>query len=93
MAGKRNFQRVCYEKKEIAPWPRIPDRVVPSVSRPVVRAGLFLVLASARPGPGSQARYVFLFIGDGMALAQRSAAEYYAAAAQGQDRPGRSSWP
>ena len=50
---------------------------------------LFLALSVplAHAG-GAQPRYVFLFIGDGMALAQRSAAEYYTAAAQGADRPG-----
>ncbi len=33
-------------------------------------------------------KYVFLFVGDGLAQAQRTSAEYYLAAARGQDRPG-----
>ncbi len=37
---------------------------------------------------GKPAKYVFFFIGDGLAMAQRSAAEYYLAASKGMDRPG-----
>jgi alkaline phosphatase len=37
---------------------------------------------------GKPAKYVFLFIGDGMAQAQRAAAEYYLASKEGRDRPG-----
>lgn len=34
------------------------------------------------------AKYVFLFIGDGLAISQRSSAEYYLAAKQSMERPG-----
>ena len=37
-----------------------------------------------------QAKYIFLFIGDGMGLAQRSAAELFLAARKGLDRPEKS---
>ena len=51
-----------------------------------------LITASAQAAgaeySGKPAKYVFLFIGDGMAQTQRAAAEYYLAAKQGQDRPG-----
>jgi len=44
--------------------------------------------AAGEPYSGKPAKYVFLFIGDGMAQAQRAAAEYYLASKEGQDRPG-----
>lgn len=37
---------------------------------------------------GKPAKYVFFFIGDGLAQAQRTAAEYYLAARQGMEKPG-----
>lgn len=61
-------------------------------------ASLWLLLALAfaiqaragadAPFSGKPPRYVFLFIGDGMAQAQRASAEYYLAASRGLDRPG-----
>lgn len=48
---------------------------------------LFAVQATA-VAADKPAKYVFFFIGDGMAQAQRTSAEYYLAAAQGQDKPG-----
>lgn len=46
--------------------------------------------AFAQPGlyAGKPAKYVFFFIGDGMAIPQRTAAEYYMAAQQGSEKPG-----
>ncbi|GFK94731.1 Alkaline phosphatase H [Fundidesulfovibrio magnetotacticus] len=44
--------------------------------------------AAQEPSSAKPAKYVFLFIGDGLAQAQRTAAEYYLAAAQGMERPG-----
>ncbi len=47
-----------------------------------------VVEVTATPAPAAQAKYVFLFIGDGMAVAQRNAAELYLAATAGTgDRP------
>lgn len=42
--------------------------------------------ATIAAGP-QQAKYVFIFIGDGMGVAQRSAAELYLAGSRGEDRP------
>jgi alkaline phosphatase len=47
-----------------------------------------LVLACAAGSLAAQAKYVFLFIGDGMALSQVSAAEVYAKAKAGSKEPG-----
>jgi alkaline phosphatase len=47
---------------------------------------VFSPLAAAA---AQQARYVFIFIGDGMGVAQRSAAELYLAGSRGEDRPER----
>ena len=53
--------------------------------------GLVFATAQARaegaPGQG-QAKYVFFFIGDGMAMTQRSAAEFALAAQKGMEKPG-----
>jgi len=44
--------------------------------------------AAGDAAPVKPAKYVFLFIGDGMSQAQRTSAEYYLAASQGMERPG-----
>ncbi|GAB6037101.1 alkaline phosphatase [Fundidesulfovibrio butyratiphilus] len=53
--------------------------------------GLVFATAQARaeavPGQG-RAKYVFLFIGDGMAMTQRSSAEFALAAVRGMEKPG-----
>ena len=52
----------------------------------------FAIQAQAQSRPevysGKPAKYVFLFIGDGMASAQRTSAEYFMAAEKGMDKPG-----
>ncbi len=53
-----------------------------------VLAVLFLTAASARADAGPNPKYVFFFIGDGMALPQRGAAEQYLAARDGKAEPG-----
>jgi alkaline phosphatase len=54
----------------------------------LVLAALFLAAVSARADSGPAPKYVFLFIGDGLAMPQRSAAEYVLAARQGGAAPG-----
>ncbi|WP_300160683.1 alkaline phosphatase [Solidesulfovibrio sp.] len=54
----------------------------------LVLAALFLAAAVARADSGPAPKYVFLFIGDGLAMAQRSAAEYFLAAREGKKEPG-----
>ncbi|MHC1712310.1 MAG: alkaline phosphatase [Solidesulfovibrio sp.] len=54
----------------------------------IVLAVLFLAVASARADSGANPKYVFLFIGDGLAMTQRSAAEYFLAARDGKPEPG-----
>ena len=54
----------------------------------IVLAILMLVAAQAHADAGKTPKYVFLFIGDGLAMAQRSAAEYYLAAKDGKSEPG-----
>ena len=54
----------------------------------LVLAALFLYAASARADAGPTPKYVFLFIGDGLAMPQRSAAEYFLAARDGKKEPG-----
>ena len=49
---------------------------------------LFLAAASARAEAGPTPKYVFLFIGDGLAMPQRAAAEFVLAARQGKASPG-----
>ena len=44
--------------------------------------------AKSEPAAAKTAKYVFFFIGDGLAQAQRTSAEYYLAASQGMDKPG-----
>ena len=44
--------------------------------------------ATARADTGPAPKYIFLFIGDGLAMAQRSAAEYVLAAREGRTGPG-----
>ena len=51
-------------------------------------AACFMFQAQARAGEPARPKYVFLFIGDGLAQAQRASAEYYQAASKGMDRPG-----
>ncbi|MBF0513990.1 MAG: alkaline phosphatase, partial [Desulfovibrionaceae bacterium] len=62
---------------------------------PALLLALFLALlaagrvqAAGEEYSGKPPKYVFLFIGDGMAQAQRAAAEFYLAAKDGPDRPG-----
>ncbi|KHK03667.1 alkaline phosphatase [Desulfovibrio sp. TomC] len=54
----------------------------------IVLAIIMLVAAQAHAGAGNAPKYVFLFIGDGMAMPQRSAAEYFLAAKDGKSEPG-----
>jgi alkaline phosphatase len=54
----------------------------------LVLAVLFLAAATVRADSGPDPKYVFLFIGDGMALAQRGAAEQFLAARDGKAAPG-----
>ena len=49
---------------------------------------LFVVLFLAQSALAGQAKYVFLFIGDGMSVSQASAAEMYKAALKGEARAG-----
>jgi len=49
---------------------------------------LVLLAPTAGADTGRLPKYVFLFIGDGMAIAQRSAAEYVLAARKGETKPG-----
>lgn len=51
-------------------------------------AGGALVLGPADVLAAAKAKYVFLFVGDGMALPQSNAAEMYKAAQAGLDKPG-----
>jgi alkaline phosphatase len=51
---------------------------------------IFLVSGTTKAGtesPGPKAKFIFLFIGDGMAVAQRNAAELYLAKQRGVNRP------
>ena len=50
----------------------------------------FAVQAQAKTwdASGGRAKYVFFFIGDGLAQAQRASAEYFLAAEKGMDKPG-----
>ncbi len=55
-----------------------------------VLAVIFMIsgnLIASTEGSGTKARYVFLFIGDGMGVAQRNAAELYLAKEKGLSRP------
>ena len=54
----------------------------------LVLAALFLTASLARADSGAAPKYVFLLIGDGLAMPQRSAAEYFLAAKEGNARPG-----
>jgi len=49
---------------------------------------VLLLVATAWADAGRAPKYVFLFIGDGMAVPQRSAAEYVLASRKGETRPG-----
>jgi len=51
---------------------------------------VFAVQAKAAPDSysGKSPKYVFFFIGDGLAQAQRTSAEYFLAAEKGMDKPG-----
>ena len=51
-------------------------------------AACFAFQLQARAGAPAAPKYVFLFIGDGLAQAQRASAEYYQAASRGMERPG-----
>ncbi|EHJ49011.1 Alkaline phosphatase [Solidesulfovibrio carbinoliphilus subsp. oakridgensis] len=68
----------------------LPPFAASSINRVawIVLAVLFLAAATVRADSGQAPKYVFLFIGDGMALAQRSAAEYFLAAKEGKPGPG-----
>jgi len=54
----------------------------------LVLAMLFLVAGTVRADSGAAPKYVFFFIGDGLAMPQRSAAEYFLAAREGKTQPG-----
>jgi len=54
----------------------------------IVLALLFLAAATVHADSGPTPKYVFLLIGDGMAMPQRSAAEYFLAAKEGKPEPG-----
>ena len=54
----------------------------------LVLAALFITAAAARAESVPTPKYVFLFIGDGLAMPQRSAAEYFLAAREGNTGPG-----
>jgi len=54
----------------------------------IVLAILMLAASQVHADAGKSPKYVFLFIGDGLAMAQRSAAEYYLAAKDGKPEPG-----
>ncbi|WP_051272606.1 alkaline phosphatase [Fundidesulfovibrio putealis] len=49
---------------------------------------IFAAQATAAAAADKPAKYVFYFIGDGLAQAQRTAAEYYLAAEKGMEKPG-----
>ena len=68
----------------------IPTFCAASINRLawLILAGLFLAAATARADAGPTAKYVFLFIGDGLAMPQRSAAEYVLAARENAATPG-----
>lgn len=68
----------------------LPPFAASSVNRVawIVLAVLFLAAATVRADAGPAPKYVFLFIGDGMALAQRGAAEQFLAARDGKPAPG-----
>lgn len=54
----------------------------------IILAAMFLAATSARADSGPAPKYVFFFIGDGLAMPQRTAAEYYLAAKDGKTGPG-----
>ena len=56
----------------------------------VMAATMFLVTGdgvAAKEKPGAKAKYVFLFVGDGMGIAQRNAAELFLGKQKGVNRP------
>jgi len=54
----------------------------------IVLGLLMLAAAQVHADAGKNPKYVFFFIGDGMAMPQRSAAEYFLAAKDGKAEPG-----
>ena len=54
----------------------------------IVLAILILAASQVHADAGKSPKYVFLFIGDGLAMPQRSAAEYFLAAKNGKPEPG-----
>lgn len=54
----------------------------------IVLAILMLAAAQGHAAAGTGPKYVFFFIGDGLAMTQRSAAEYFLAAKDGKSEPG-----
>jgi alkaline phosphatase len=54
----------------------------------IVLAILMLAAATGHADAGKSPKYVFFFIGDGLAMTQRSAAEYFLAAREGKTQPG-----
>jgi len=58
------------------------------MKRSVITAAMAAAMSLAAAAVGAQAKYVFLFIGDGMALSQVSAAEIYAKAKAESGEPG-----
>lgn len=68
----------------------LPPFAAASINRVawIVLAMLFLAAAAVHADSGPTPKYVFLLIGDGMAMPQRSAAEYFLAAKEGKPEPG-----
>ncbi|UJX42696.1 alkaline phosphatase [Desulfovibrio sp. JY] len=68
----------------------LPPFAAASINRVawIFLALLFLSAVAVRADSGVAPKYVFYFIGDGMAMPQRSAAEYYLAAKDGDGKPG-----
>lgn len=67
---------------------RISSRFPVSGLATRLAAGACLVLFLAQAAWAVEAKYVFLFIGDGMSVSQASAAEMYKAALKGEAKPG-----
>ncbi len=68
----------------------LPPFAAASINRVawIVLAVLFLAATSVHAESGPAPKYIFYFIGDGMAMPQRSAAEYFLAAKAGEGKPG-----
>ena len=73
-------------------FPTLPVALVNRMAW-IILGLLFLVAASARADSGLTPKYVFFFIGDGLAMPQRAAAEYVLPPARDRTSPASSSWP